>query len=476
MTQYQQLAGLIAGKLNSIITKVNVNTGDVDAIQGGSLDSRYYTETEVDTFISNSTATTLNFNTESGVFTLTKGDGSTITVDLDGRFTDNVNADAMDQGVATTDTPNFVGVQVGTLNVSELTTDLVPDTDSALDLGETDKQYNDLYLSGQIYQSGVPIQSGEAKPLVYHENFTGDGSTTEFTVSKTLTSLIMTDINGLVQEKGEDFTHTDYSKTITFATAPQTGEVIQITYFYGGSKPIMKYETFTANGTSDSITVSDSLSQVVYVEINGLVQLKGDNYNTTGSLIEFEGTPTSGSEIAVLYYNTGDSSVSGTTNKLAKFGADGLSVVDSLISESGNTVSITGNLFVGGDTTTVNSTEVEIADKAIVLGAGAQSSELAAAPSGIKIGDEDSPLASILYNGTTWNFDGGIGSSTVINKSQSITFSGDVSGSGTITNLGDITITNMDFNTSALRTEMDDYIGTYLQFRNDLNSGLNSLV
>ena len=64
MTQYQQLAGLIAGKLNSIITKVNVNTGDVDAIQGGSLDSRYYTETEVDTFISNSTATTLNFNAD----------------------------------------------------------------------------------------------------------------------------------------------------------------------------------------------------------------------------------------------------------------------------------------------------------------------------------------------------------------------------------------------------------------------------
>ena len=222
----------------------------------------------------------------------------------------------MNQGVATTDTPNFVGVQVVTLNVSELTTDLVPDTDSALDLGETDKQYNDLYLSGQIYQSGVPIQSAEAKPLVYHENFTGDGSTTEFTVSKTLTSLIMTDINGLVQEKGEDFTHTDYSKTITFANAPQTGEVVQITYFYGWSKPIMKYETFTANGTSDSITVSDSLSQVVYVEINGLVQLKGDNYNTTGSLIEFEGTPTSGSEIAVLYYNTGDSSVSGTSNKL----------------------------------------------------------------------------------------------------------------------------------------------------------------
>ena len=477
MTQYQQLAGLIAGKLNSIITKVNVNTGDVDAIQGGSLDSRYYTETEVDTFISNSTASSLEFNVESGVFTLAKGDGSTITVDLDGRFTDNVHADAMDQGVAIADTPVFAGVQIGTLNVSELTTDLVPSTDSALDLGEAGKQYNDLHLSGQIYQSGVPIQSSEAKPLVYHENFTGDGTTTQFTVSKTLTALIMTDINGLVQEKGEDFTHVDYSNSIDFAVAPISGEVVQITYFYGGSKPVMNYEKFTANGNDANITVSDSLSQVVYVEINGLVQLKGDNYTTTGSLIEFNGTPTTGSEIAVLYYNTGDSSVSGTSNKLAKFGVDGLSVVDSIISESSSTVTITGDLIVGGSTTVVNSTEVEIVDKAIVLGKGAQLAELSAAPSGIKIGDENSPLASVLFNGTSWNFSGGaIDSSTVINNSQTLTFSGDVSGSGTITNLGDITISNMDFNTSALRTEMDDYIGTYLEFRNDLNTGLDPLV
>ena len=157
MTQYQQLAQIIATKLNTIITKVNINTDDVDAIQGGSLDSRYYTETEVDTLIGNSTATGLDFNVADGVFTLTKGDGSTITVDLDGRFTDNDFADAMDQGVATTDTPVFAGVQVGTLNVSELTTNLVPDADGALDLGQSEKQYHDLYLSGQIYQSGVPI-------------------------------------------------------------------------------------------------------------------------------------------------------------------------------------------------------------------------------------------------------------------------------------------------------------------------------
>ena len=59
------------------------------------------------------TGTYLNsasFNTTNGVLTLTKNDSNTVTVDLDGRFTDNSFADAMNQGVATTDSPDFVDV------------------------------------------------------------------------------------------------------------------------------------------------------------------------------------------------------------------------------------------------------------------------------------------------------------------------------------------------------------------------------
>ena len=164
-TQFQELATLIADKLNLIIGKVNANTGNVANIQEGSLDSRYYTESEVDTFISNSTAESLDFNTD-GIFTLTKGDGSTVQVDLTGKFTDNEYANAMDQGVATTDTPIFSGVEVGTLNVSSFFWLLIPSDDAVLDLGQADKQYNDIYLSGQVYQSGVPMQSAEAKPML----------------------------------------------------------------------------------------------------------------------------------------------------------------------------------------------------------------------------------------------------------------------------------------------------------------------
>lgn len=476
MTQYQDLAQIIASKLNTIIGKVNTHTQDVADINGGSLDTRYYTETEIDGLLSDSTVSNLSFDITDGIFTLTKGDGSTVTVDLDGRFTDNEFADVMDQGVAIADAPTFAGVEVGTLDVSELTSNLIPSVDSTKDLGASEKQYNDLHLSGQIYQSGVPIQSAEAKPLVYHETFIGDGATTEFVVSKTMTSLVMVDVNGLVQEKDDAFTHVEYEKTITFNEAPIEGDTVQITYFYGGSKPVLRYQKFVADGSLDSVTVSENLSQVVYVEINGLVQLMNENYSTNGQTINFAGVPSNGSEIAVLYYNTGDSSVSGTTNRLAKFGDDGLSVTDSLISEGNGAVTVEGNLYVTGETFTVNSTEVTIEDKAIVVGSGATNEELLASPAGVKIGDENLPLASILFDGNKWKFDGEIDSSTVINKTQQIVLDGAVTGSATINNLGDISVSNVAFDRPSWQAESDLYIGTYFEFRDQMNGDLGALI
>ena len=69
-------------------------------------DSGYITSyTDTNTVLSSA-----SFSTANGVLTLTKSDASTVTVDLDGRFTDNTHADAMNQGVATTDSPSFVDV------------------------------------------------------------------------------------------------------------------------------------------------------------------------------------------------------------------------------------------------------------------------------------------------------------------------------------------------------------------------------
>lgn len=79
-----------------IPTNVSAFTNDAGYITG-------YTDTNI--YLSSA-----SFNTSNGVLTLTKSDTNTVVVDLDGRFTDNVHADAMNQGTATTDSPNFVDV------------------------------------------------------------------------------------------------------------------------------------------------------------------------------------------------------------------------------------------------------------------------------------------------------------------------------------------------------------------------------
>lgn len=69
------------------------------------------TDTNTDTFISSAV-----FNTSNGVLTLTRNDSNTVTVDLDGRYTDNTFADAMNQNVRTTDSPTFANVTATNFN------------------------------------------------------------------------------------------------------------------------------------------------------------------------------------------------------------------------------------------------------------------------------------------------------------------------------------------------------------------------
>jgi len=59
----------------------------------------------------------VSFSTSTGVLTLTGAGGrSNLTVDLDGRYTDNAYADAMNQHVRTTDSPTFAAVTATNFN------------------------------------------------------------------------------------------------------------------------------------------------------------------------------------------------------------------------------------------------------------------------------------------------------------------------------------------------------------------------
>ena len=78
---------------------------------------------------------------------------------------------------------------------------------------------------------------------------------------------------------------------------------------------------------------------------------------------------------------------------------------------SDDTISLGGNLTLGGDltvngtTTTINSTEVTVEDKAIVVATGSTDGQIAAAGgAGLKVADETNTLATFLYDGVdSWD-------------------------------------------------------------------------
>ena len=76
----------------------------------GSTESVTISDANTNTYL-----TGLSFSTSNGVLTATTGSG-TVTVDLDGRFTDNGYADAMNQHVRTTDSPTFANVTATAFN------------------------------------------------------------------------------------------------------------------------------------------------------------------------------------------------------------------------------------------------------------------------------------------------------------------------------------------------------------------------
>jgi len=143
-------------------------------------------------------------------------------------------------------------------------------------------------------------------------NYTGNSQQTLYSVGEPIGTLFYVAINGDLQRKDVDYFHLGGTSNITFATAPLTGDDIIIAYYpkkerylvnsYGNIVNL-SHEYFTYDGTTMVFETNHPIDSVVYVEINGLVDIEGEAYNITASneitlLVE----PLLGSTIGVTYF------------------------------------------------------------------------------------------------------------------------------------------------------------------------------
>ena len=165
---------------------------------------------------------------------------------------------------------------------------------------------------------------------VYTDTFTGDASTVDFTASKDVSDENVTQvyIDGVYQSKDN---YTTSGTTITFSTAPPSGSAIEVVHFTPATYSTLNSNQFTGTGSQTDFTLTQAVDvDTSFVFIQGVYQEK-DQYSISGTTLTFTTAPLSGYSIEVI--TVGSVSIFNDTLFLDNFNGTG-SQVDYTLSTS----------------------------------------------------------------------------------------------------------------------------------------------
>ena len=160
-------------------------------------------------------------------------------------------------------------------------------------------------------------------PQLDAERFSGDASTTAFTLTRQVVS--PTDIDVIVENVTQEPTvaYSVNGYTLTFTGAPGSGTnniyviyrasaVSNYAFVPDGSITYAKLannirqftvDTFTANGTGSTVALTETPASAnsLIVSVDGVIQTAPTNYTLSGSTITFTGVPTNGANVVVKH-------------------------------------------------------------------------------------------------------------------------------------------------------------------------------
>ena len=184
--------------------------------------------------------------------------------------------------------------------------------------------------------------------------YTGDGSTTGFTVTSGATvENVLVFLNGVFQRPTTDFTVS--STTLTFGTAPVNGDVITIKELVEGQNtfndnPVVRAYTGDGSTTGFVVTANKTVDQFL-VFLNGVFQRPTTDFSYSGTTLTFGTAPANGDVISI--------------KELAESAGNLLTIVDDSSTTTainqGESLKITGS---GGVTTSLSGDTLTIAGAA----------------------------------------------------------------------------------------------------------------
>ena len=260
-------------------------------------------------------ATTLNFT---GSAVTASGTGATKTI--------NITGGGSSSGTVTIEKNVYTGDG----------SDVTFDTSTAIANENNVQVYIDgVYQSKNNYTtsgSTVTFGTGNAPPngtsvelihmvstsgVIARDSFTGDGSTTNYVLSMSISNENATQVylDGVYQSKNN---YTTSGSTLTFTTtAPPNGTAIEVVHIKAVAASALNQNNFTGNGSAQNFALSQTIDDTAktFVFIQGVYQEKS-TYSISGTTLTFSTPPQNGYTIEVMAFDTisvGNASVSATS-------------------------------------------------------------------------------------------------------------------------------------------------------------------
>ncbi len=148
--------------------------------------------------------------------------------------------------------------------------------------------------------------------VIARDSFTGNGSTTVFTVSMSIVNENATQvyIDGAYQSKDN---YSTSGSTITFSTAPPNGAAVEVVHIKAFALSGFNKNNFTGTGSQTAFTLNAAVNEenMTFVFLEGIYQDKS-TYSISGSTLTFVTAPQNGYGIEVMVLGA----ISAATNAL----------------------------------------------------------------------------------------------------------------------------------------------------------------
>ena len=224
---------------------------------------------------------------------------------MDSELTAIASVKALNQGVATTDSPTFVNLTLSGTGSVKVPSGTTAQRDGSPVNGMF--RYNSTNEQFEGYQSGAwgAIGGGGGSNTFTADTFTGDGSTTAYALSQVINSEdnLLVFIAGVFQQQSAySIATASGTTTLTFATAPaNTREIIVYSVASAVSGSNLNIDSMTGDGsdTTLSLTIAPVNENNTQVFIDGVYQNK-NTYSISGTTLTFSTAPPNGSAVEVM--------------------------------------------------------------------------------------------------------------------------------------------------------------------------------